>query len=150
MSPVQRWSRLKDMAARQRDASAQRLSTLVKERDAAKQKLDALIGYRKDYEARLARAKQGGISGDTLRNYQSFLAQLERAIAQQASIVDHAERNTEDAKAMWTSDRHRVDSFQTMKDRSASHEAKCERRTEQKQNDEWAVRTMPSLNDSKR
>jgi flagellar FliJ protein len=150
MSPVQRWSRLKDMAARQRDASAQRLSSLVKERDAAKQKLDVLIGYRQDYEARLDRAKRDGISGDTLRNYQSFLAQLERAIAQQASIVDHAERNTQDAKAMWTSDRHRVDSYQTMKDRSASSEAKRERRSEQKQNDEWAMRTSASHTDSKR
>jgi len=134
------WDRLKDIAAKRRDAHAQRLGALTRERDEATRRLEMLQGYRADYEARLADASRGGIDPTQLRNYQAFLAQLTRAIAQQAEIVGAADRNVHGAKAQWSSERQRVDSFQALDERHATGVAREEQRRAQKLTDEWAAR----------
>jgi flagellar protein FliJ len=135
------WERLKDVAAKRRDAHAQRLATLTRERDDAVRRLEMLVGYRGDYEARLAQASRTGIDRSELRNYQAFLAQLERAIAQQAEIVGAAERNVGGAKAQWTSEHQRVESFQVLDGRHLTGIARDEQRRAQKLTDEWSMRS---------
>jgi len=134
------WDRLKDIAAKRRDAQAQRLGTLTRERDEAARRLEMLLGYRADYEARLANASRGGIDPTELRNYQAFLAQLTRAIAQQSEIVSAAERSVHGAKAQWTSEHQRVESFQALDGRHATGVAREEQRRAQKLTDEWSSR----------
>lgn len=137
------WDRLKELAEKKRDAQAQRLGSFTRERDDAARRLEMLIGYRADYEARLAAAAQGGIDPNQLRNYRAFLAQLERAIAQQADIVGAAERNVHGAKAQWTSERQRVESFQALDERHLNGVARAEQRRAQKLTDEWSARKGP-------
>ena len=134
------WDRLKDIAAKRRDAQAQRLGALTRERDEAAKRLEMLLGYRADYEARLADASRGGIDPSELRNYQAFLAQLTRAIAQQTDIVGAADRNVRGAKAQWTSEHQRVESFQALDQRHVNGAARDEQRRAQKLTDEWASR----------
>jgi flagellar FliJ protein len=134
------WDRLKDIAAKRRDAQAQRLGALTRERDEAARRLEMLLGYRADYEARLANASRGGIDPTELRNYQAFLAQLTRAIAQQSEIVGAAERSVHGAKAQWTSEHQRVESFQALDERHATGVAREEQRRAQKLTDEWSSR----------
>jgi len=69
------WDRLKDLAAKRRDAEAQRLSAAVRTRDDAEKRLAMLVSYRADYHDRLSTASRGGIDLEALRNYQAFLAQ---------------------------------------------------------------------------
>ena len=137
------WDRLKELAAKKRDAHAQRLGNYTRERDDAARRLEMLIGYRADYETRLANAARSGIDPDQLRNYQAFLAQLERAIAQQAEIVGAAERNVHGAKAQWTSEHQRVESFQALDERHLNGVARAEQRRAQKLTDEWSARKGP-------
>ena len=134
------WDRLKDVAAKRRDAQAQRLGTLTRERDEAARRLELLLGYRADYQARLANASRTGIDPGQLRNYQAFLAQLERAIAQQTELVGAAERSVHGAKAQWTSEHQRVESFQALDDRHTSGIARSDQRRAQKLTDEWSSR----------
>ena len=134
------WDRLKDIAAKRRDAQAQRLGALTRERDEAARRLEMLLGYRADYEARLANASRGGIDPTELRNYQAFLAQLTRAIAQQSEIVGAADRSVHGAKAQWTSEHQRVESFQALDERHATGVAREEQRRAQKLTDEWSSR----------
>lgn len=141
MSRKPPWDRLKDLAAQKRDAHAQRLSTLTRERDEQQRRLDMLITYRRDYQDRLAQASSKGIDLEVLRNYQSFLAQLERAIAQQTALVAQADRAVQEARSQWTSERTRVESFQTLDDRHAARAARDEQRRAQKLTDEWASRS---------
>ena len=143
------WDRLKDLAAKRRDAQAQRLGTLTREHDEAKKRLEMLLGYRADYEARLANASRGGIDTNELRNYQAFLAQLTRAIAQQSDIVGTADRNVRGAKAQWTSEHQRVESFQALDHRHANGVAREEQRRAQKLTDEWSARN-PAPQDTER
>ena len=134
------WDRLKDIASKRRDAHAQRLGALMRERDDAAKRLEMLLGYRADYEARLAQASRGGIDPIELRNYQAFLAQLSRAIAQQTDILGAAERSVSGAKAQWSSEHQRVESFQALDDRHATGAARDEKRRQQKLTDEWSSR----------
>ena len=134
------WDRLKDLAAQRRDAQAQRLGALTRERDDAQRRLEMLLSYRTDYQTRLSQASSKGIDLEVLRNYQSFLGQLERAIAQQTELVAQAERNVQGAKQQWTSERQRAESFQALDERHTASVARDEKRRQQKLADEWSTR----------
>jgi flagellar FliJ protein len=140
MNAAPPWERLKDLAARRRDAQAQRLSAATRELEEAQRRLDMLVGYRTDYQGRLAQASGRGIDLEQLRNYQAFLAQLERAIAQQAELLERAARAVQAAKAQWSSERQRVDSFQALEGRHLTVVARNQQRREQKLTDDWAAR----------
>jgi flagellar FliJ protein len=140
MSRKPPWDRLKDLAAQRRDAHAQRLAALTRDRDEARQRLEMLLSYRTDYQTRLSQASSKGIDLEVLRNYQSFLSQLERAIAQQSDLVAQAERKVQGARQEWTSERQRVESFQALDERHSASVAKDERRRAQKLTDEWSSR----------
>jgi flagellar FliJ protein len=141
------WERLKEVASRRCDAQAKRLAEAVHARDDAQRRLDMLIGYRGDYEARLADAGSRGIDREALRNYQAFLGQLERAIAQQAELVAVAARSVEGARAQWHSERVRVESFEVLGERHGPSVARHEARRTQKQTDEWAGRARAAATD---
>lgn len=141
MTRTPHWDRLRELAQKKRDAYAQRLGALTRERDEAQKRLDMLVAYRTDYQTRLANASSQGIDLTRLRNYQAFLAQLERAIAQQAELVAQAARNVDGAKAQWTTERTRVESYQTLDDRHDATLARAEQRRAQKLSDEWAARS---------
>lgn len=134
------WDRLKELAERKRDAHAQRLGALTRERDEAQRRLEMLVSYRADYQSRLTEASSRGIDLARLRNYRSFLAQLERAIAQQTELLAQAQRNVDGAKAQWSSERTRVESFQALDERLHTSMARDEQRRAQKLADEWAAR----------
>ena len=140
MSRKPPWDRLKELAAQRRDAHAQRLGAVMRERDEAQRRLDMLLSYRTDYQTRLSQASSQGIDLEVLRNYQSFLAQLERAIAQQSQLVAQAERSVQGVKQQWTSERQRVESFHRLDERHNAGVARDEKRHAQKLTDEWSTR----------
>ena len=134
------WDRLKDLAAKRRDAEAQRLSAAVRARDEAETRLAMLVSYRADYHDRLSAASRGGIDREALRNYQAFLAQLERAIRQQEDVLALAERSVQGVREQWDAERVRVESFQALDERHVATRARAEDRQAQKLTDEWAAR----------
>jgi flagellar FliJ protein len=140
MSRTPPWDRLKELAEKKRDAQAQRLGALTRERDEARQRLAMLVTYRTEYQSRLSEASSQGIDLTRLRNYQAFLAQLERAIAQQTDVVAQADRDVDGARAQWTHERQRVESFNALDERHHTSAARSEQRRAQKLTDEWAAR----------
>ena len=137
------WDRLKDLAAKRRDAEAQRLSAAVRTRDDAEKRLAMLVSYRADYHDRLSTASRGGIDLEALRNYQAFLAQLERAIRQQEDVLAAAERSVRGVREQWDAERVRVESFQALDTRHLNGVARAEQRRAQKLTDEWSARKGP-------
>ncbi|HVO86984.1 MAG TPA: flagellar export protein FliJ [Casimicrobiaceae bacterium] len=133
------WNRLKDVAAKRRDESAQRLADAQRARDEAQKKLDTLLGYRAEYESRLASTAGKGIDAMTLRNYRTFLSQLDRAVHQQRDALTLAQHDMDRATQAWVADHKRTETYQLLDDRSLEAEAAVERRTEQKQVDEWVT-----------
>jgi flagellar FliJ protein len=150
MSAGAGWNRLKDLASRRREASAERLRELARKRDEAQQKLDALLGYRAEYEARLAGAKRGGMDVDALRNYEAFLDKLGRAIAQQRELLADATRHADHAKQSWNAEHKRVKSYEILEQRRTLADARTERRRDQKATDEWASSTLLRLSRTER
>ena len=142
MSASPPWGRLKDAAATKRDDAARRLAAAVRAGAEARRKAATLRDYRGEYEQKLANVSASGIDATTLRNYQAFLAQLDRAIALQAEQIARADSDLVAAKSRWTAEHRRTESFQALDDRHSGVQALAERRREQKQADEWVTQSQ--------
>jgi flagellar FliJ protein len=132
--------RLTQLAQHRRDSGARRLAALVGERAQADAKLELLLQYRRGYQERLDQAARQGIDGDGLRNFRSFLVQLDRAIGEQADLAAAIARRLDDAHQAWRADQRKLDSYRTLDERRAEARARGEARRGQKQQDEVAAR----------
>ena len=139
------WNRLKQLAEQKRDGQARRLGQLTSARNEAHDKLKMLLDYRRDYFARLDEATRAGIDGEGLRNFRTFLAQLERAIEQQTDAMTEAQQRVQAAQIAWRDESRRVDSYQTLDDRRSEAVARDEARKAQKLIDEFAARAKLGL-----
>ncbi len=139
------WNRLKQLAEQKRDDHARTLGQLTGARNEAHDKLKLLLEYRRDYLARLDDAARAGIDGEGLRNFRTFLAQLERAIEQQTDAMSEAQQRVQAAQLAWRDQSRRVDSYQTLDDRRSDASAKDEARKAQKLLDEFAARPRVSF-----
>jgi len=139
------WMRLKDVAEQRRDASARGLALVAAELAKAQQKLQLLLDYRLDYQMRLERASRGGIRGEGLRNYQTFLANLEKAVDQQMAVLEDLRRSVTKAQHQVNSDHRRTESYQVLDDRRTLAADSKDRRTQQATQDEMATRTQLRL-----
>jgi flagellar FliJ protein len=137
------WERLKELAQQRADVCAARLAEFTRSALDAQRKLEMLREYRREYAARLASASRDGIHGDGLRNYRSFIANLDRAIEQQGQIVAQANGDRERARLQWSAEQRNVESYRVLKDRAVMAVQRAERRQQQKQQDEFANRTLP-------
>lgn len=145
MTNPESWSRIKEVALKRRDDSARGLARAVRRETEARQKLDLLIEYRLDYRARFERASRAGIRGETLRNYQKFLANLEQAIAQHTQTVNALQNDVAAARSQVHREQRRADSYEILEERRNSASLAHERRREQKFTDELATRPLPRI-----
>jgi flagellar FliJ protein len=134
------WNRLMQFAEQKRDDRARELGALVGARNEAHDKLKLLLDYRRDYLARLDDTTRAGIDGEGLRNFRTFLAQLERAIEQQTDAMAEAQQRVSAAQAAWRNESRRIDSYQTLDDRRTEATKRSEERKAQKLTDELAAR----------
>lgn len=137
------WTRLKRLAEQQRDACARRLADAIARAAEAGRKLDLLLEYHQEYLQRMGSARRGGMPSDRLRNFQGFLANLERALAQQREAVAAVQGDIAQAQAAWTAGQRSVDSYQVLVDRQVTAASVRDRREQQKQQDEFAMRPLP-------
>jgi flagellar protein FliJ len=137
------WTRIKELAVQRRDESARGLAKIVKRAHAAQQKLELLLEYRADYRARFDAASRTGMRGESLRNYQAFLANLEQAITLQSDAIAALDRELSDAKRHVDGAHRRAESYQVIDDRRSNVVMTRERRRAQRQQDEMASRIGP-------
>lgn len=143
MSPNTPWKRLCDLARQQADACALRLADVSRRAADAQRKLELLRDYRREYADRLATAAKGGIHGDGMRNFRGFIANLDRAIDQQALLVTQANGDRERARLQWSAEQRRVESYRVLEQRTLTAAQYIDRRQQQKQQDELASRALP-------
>lgn len=122
----------------QTDDAAKRLALLKARWQAAEDKLQQLILYRQEYQDRLARASQRGMSVTALVDYRAFLAKLETAIEQQQGEVARCQADWERGREEWMAQRRKLKAYQTLEQRHHTREAKREAKQEQKEQDESA------------
>jgi flagellar FliJ protein len=109
---------------------------ILKEKQAG---LDELRHYRQEYAQRFQQDGAAGISARKVRDYQAFLATLDRGIEEQRKVVDQAARNLEEKKQQWSTKRTRTKALDNAVARFKDDERQTQARREQKESDERAI-----------
>ena len=143
MSTLTDWTQLRALAVERRDRCAMQLADIVRRAQEARRKLDLLAEYRREYLQRMGNASQNGIHGDGLRNYRTFLANLDRAVEQQSLTIAEIEREHTHAQDAWRAEQRAVHSYDVLQARQALQANRRETRAQQKQQDELAARALP-------
>jgi flagellar FliJ protein len=142
MAKPDSFAMLQQLAEQRRDGWTRRLGTLLAQIDEARGRLQLLVDYRSDYQGRLERAARGGIRGEGLRNYQSFLANLETAIEQQTTVMGGLARQEQQLRGAIAGEQRQIESFVVLQRRRARVENVRENRRAQAQQDEFAINSV--------
>lgn len=131
---------LKDLAAKELDAVAERLASLNKAFDEANKKLEMLHEYRNSYLEKFDSAVKLGLGAESYINYQNFLHKLDQAIVGQKDSVDYAHRQVLMQREVWQESQRKKLSFEVLSDRADQRAHRQELKQEQKLMDEHAMR----------
>jgi flagellar protein FliJ len=118
----------------------QRHSTLLR---AAEDKLKQLQGYRDEYRTAKARAMVQGMAMGRLREFETFLARIEEAIAAQTVEVQRVQVAWEAARLRWLEQHKREKAMDALAERHAAQELQRELRQDRKSQDEFSARVKP-------
>jgi flagellar protein FliJ len=121
------------------DGAGVRLGELLASEAMAGKRLELLETYRKEYRDRFMETARSGIGPDAWKNFSSFLAKLDDAIAHQQSLVAQSRRQTADGQAQWVHERNRVKAFDALSHRQAALVTRRENQQEQKASDDRSM-----------
>jgi len=131
---------LTDLTTRQSEEAAKRLGEANQKQDQAKQQLNLLVDYRKSYADQLQAQMAQGLAASGYCNFYQFLANLDKAIAQQNQALQTSLQFVEKERVNWQlSERKRL-SFNTLTQRAQIVIRREEVIRDQKQTDELATR----------
>ena len=100
------------------------------------QKLAALEKYRSEYEAGFKSRAGAGLDVVGMRDFQTFLAKLGEALAQQRELVALAQRALEAERCNWREAAQRAHVVETLAERWQSEESRAANRRDQQESDE--------------
>ena len=128
--------------AREQDA-ARELGECQQQLQRLQQQLLELEGYRREYQAHYQQSGQAGITAQRLLQLQQFLANIDKAVAQQQQEILAAERRCEERRQRWFAARGRSQALDKVAERYQEDERQQQGRREQKESDEFALRGGP-------
>ncbi len=108
---------------------------------AARLKDEMLVQYRGEYLERQARTTRAGTDGATLRNLAGFLAKLDEARAQSARELAEMDARVARARIEWSAAKRKLEGYLALQRRDEGRRAVRARRSEQRQQDEFAARS---------
>ncbi len=133
---------LLDLAHTHSDSAAAQLGILNKHNREMEERLQLLLEYRREYTANLTRMATGGISSVDWCNFREFIEKIDAAIVQQNQAVEQARNNVLAGQHHWHAQQRKVKSFDTLAERHRQVELKRESVQEQKEQDEFALRSF--------
>jgi flagellar FliJ protein len=145
MPPANSFAMLRQLAEQRRDDWTRKLGAALARAREADERLRLLVDYRRDYQGRLERNARDGIKGAGLRNYQSFLANLEQAIEEQSRTVDGFAADVAQLRDRVAIEQRQVESFSVLLRRRAHAEHQRENRRAQSLQDELATNSVMRL-----
>ncbi len=131
-----------DLAQLRTDDTARRLGGLTTQCSEIENQLQVLLQYRDEYCQRYEESVRNGISATDWRNFQEFLAKLDKAIAQQQQALLHAQSGLQAGQQAWHSARRVLKSYDTLSQRRVRAEREREAKREQKETDEYASKVV--------
>ncbi len=102
----------------------------------AEQRQAELENYRQEYTQRFHAAGALGMTAVQMMDYRTFLANLDRAIAEQTMLVEHASSLVEQQREAWFSQRGKVKMLDNVVARYRADEQRDANRKEQGDQDE--------------
>ncbi|MFO7602362.1 MAG: flagellar export protein FliJ [Gammaproteobacteria bacterium] len=132
--PIQR------LARHSEDQAAQRLGKAQQQLSAQEQRLRELTAYRDEYAQQFHLNGQAGLDGRQLQSYQSFLNQLNAAIEQQKQQILQAQEQRDARRTDWHQQHTHSEVLASAVKRIKTQEQHSERRQEQRNADEQALR----------
>jgi flagellar FliJ protein len=132
---------LVNLAEHRSEQVARNLGLLITRGEQGESKLQLLRNYLGEYRDRMEEAVREGLDGERLRNYLTFIARLERAIAEQATEVAAAKHRIESEKSRWREQERERRTFEMLLERRRAQAEHLEARQQQKQMDEFASRS---------
>ncbi|HWP20396.1 MAG TPA: flagellar export protein FliJ [Burkholderiaceae bacterium] len=129
-----------ELAEKERDAAFARCQQLAQALERQRSQAQQLATYRADYQQRWSHQFQREGTMEILRCYRDFMGRLEQALGQQDLVVQHAERQLEQARCALLAHEQRVGAIRKMLERRAAEATAAARRREQQHTDEQASR----------
>ena len=125
---------------KRRDEQMAQVRNAVANAAAQQQQADGLTTYRSEYCQKWSAQFRQAAQMEILRSYHGFLSRLDQAIAQQVSVIEHAQRMVEVQRQKLIEREIRVATVERLIKRRESLLAKLADRREQKNLDEMAQR----------
>lgn len=132
-----------ELAQRRLESATTQLQALAVKREEAQVRLDRLKSYLETYRTDYQTAMGSGVDLVRLRDFQAFLAKLERAIEMQTEEVARCQTAWEAEHRNWMALRTKEQAFTVLERRHDAQETLREGRREQKQLDEFSLRKGP-------
>jgi flagellar protein FliJ len=133
LKPIQRLNE-----SREKDA-AKALGHSVQSLQQHEQRLSELQQYRDEYDRQIQELGQNGVIASRLQQMQTFLHNLNTAIAQQQGIVEQARRQQEQKRHSWQRAHSKSQVMDNVADRYRRDEQYQANKRDQKENDEHAL-----------
>ena len=140
MKPSSPLPMLIELAQKEADEAARKLSAMLALQQQSEQKFNLLLSYRNEYQQRLTTNVQQGIATATLQNFDLFLKKLSDAIEQQRNELNHWKTSVNTAQALWQQAQRKLRSFGILEQRRQHQLTHQGNRLLQKQTDEFAAR----------
>ena len=136
MSSTKRLQPVADIAKQNERNAAKRHGDVLRESQQQQSQLDELIQYRDQYLERLHSAGQAGLSIVQMRDYQSFIARLNHAIAQQKQQVLNGQQMQDESRQMLTQKQNRTRMIdKVVESRSRAEQQRTQRREQREMDD---------------
>jgi len=135
---------VQQVAARTERERAERVGAAERHLIEMQQKLAALEKYRSEYENGFASRAGAGAGVVGMRDFQTFLARLGEALAQQRELIKLAEGALEAERSNWREAAQRAHVVETLADRWQSEERRAADRRDQQETDELSSQRATS------
>ncbi|MBS4098330.1 MAG: flagellar export protein FliJ [Sulfuricella sp.] len=135
---------LLDLARDHSDEAGRKLAQLKIKWHEAEEKMHQLIAFREEYRNRLHLNTQTGIAMSAWREFQSFMLKLDKAIELQGDEVAKCKLRWEGGQREWLEQQRKLKAFDTLSQRHHAKEAVREAKVEQKEQDEFAGKSVNS------
>ena len=135
---------VQQVTARTERERAERVGAAQRHLVEMQQKLAALERYRSEYESGFAARAGAGLGVVGMRDFQTFLARLGEALAQQRELIVLAEGALEAERSHWREAAQRAHVVDTLADRWQSEEKRAADRRDQQDSDELSSQRATS------
>jgi len=136
MKRSERLDVVQQVAARTERERAERVGAAERHLVEMQQKLAALEKYRSEYENGFATRAGAGADVIGMRDFQTFLARLGEAMAQQRDLVTQAQKALDAERSHWREAAQRAHVVETLAERWQSEESRAANRRDQIESDE--------------